>query len=155
MTITAKNVAEYIEQIPDNQKELFLSILNIIRKNIPQGFEECINYKMPSWVVPHSLYGSGYHCDPKLPLPFLAVGIQKNSVNLYHMGIYADTELYNWFINEYDNLDLKKLDIGKSCMRFKKIEEFPKNLVGDLIQKTNPTDWINIYEKAFKNPKKG
>ena len=155
MTIPAQNISEYIDKIPEAQKELFRAISEVIRKNIPSGFEECINYNMPSWVVPHSLYSPGYHCDPKLPLPFLSIAAQKNSVNLYHMGIYADETLYNWFVNTYDSLGLKKLDIGKSCMRFKKIEEVPLELIAELVKKTNPSQWIESYEKAFRSPKKG
>ncbi len=154
MTIPASSVAEYLDNIPDSQKDIVNIILKAIRKNIPKGFEECINYGMIGWVVPHSLYSPGYHCDPKLPLPFLSLAAQKNSVNVYHMGIYADTELFDWFIGTYETLGLKKLDIGKSCMRFKKTEDVPLELLSELVSKINPSQWIKLYEKAFRSSKK-
>jgi hypothetical protein len=102
------------------------------------------------WVVPHSVYPAGYHCDPKLPLPFLSVASQKASINIYHMGIYADEQLLNWFTSEYPKHTKAKLDMGKSCMRFKKPEDIPYQLIGELAKKMSAKEWIALYEKAFK-----
>ena len=109
-----------------------------------------MGYGMIGYVVPHDIYPSGYHCDSKLPLPFMSFASQKNSINFYHMGIYTDNELYNWFTSEYPKYSKKKLDMGKSCVRFKKTEDIPFDLIGELVQKINPEKWIEIYESAFK-----
>ena len=87
----------YISQIPEDRKEGINTLRKTILKNLPTGFEECISYGMVGYVVPHSIYPSGYHCDPKLPLPFMAFANQKNAISFYHMGIYADPSLMDWF----------------------------------------------------------
>jgi hypothetical protein len=107
-------------------------------------------YKMPSYVVPHALYPSGYHCDPKQALPFISIASQKNFIAVYHMGLYADSDLYNWFTTEYPKHVKSKLDMGKSCIRFKKPEEMPIDLLGELFSKMTPSEWITLYEKQFK-----
>ena len=142
-------VAEYINNQPAERKEALLKLQKCILSNLPKGFEETIGYNMPSYVVPHSLYPKGYHCDTKLPLPFMSFASQKNSINFYHMGIYADKELYNWFVSEYPKYSKLKLDMGKSCIRFKKIEQIPFELLGELVQKMTVDQWINLYEKNF------
>jgi uncharacterized protein YdhG (YjbR/CyaY superfamily) len=142
-------VAEYINNQPAERKEALLKLQKCILSNLPKGFEETIGYNMPSYVVPHSLYPKGYHCDTKLPLPFMSFASQKNSINFYHMGIYADKELYNWFVSEYPKYSKLKLDMGKSCIRFKKIEQIPFELLGELVQKMTVDQWINLYEQNF------
>ena len=142
-------VAEYINNQPAERKEALLKLQKCILSNLPKGFEETIGYNMPSYVVPHSLYPKGYHCDTKLPLPFMSFASQKNSINFYHMVIYADKELYNWFVSEYPKYSKLKLDMGKSCIRFKKIEQIPFELLGELVQKMTVDQWINLYEKNF------
>lgn len=109
-----------------------------------------MSYGMIAYVVPHSIYPKGYHCNTKLPLPFMSFASQKNSVNFYHMGIYAKPELLNWFTSEYTKHCTSKLDMGKSCMRFKKIEQIPFELIGQLVQKMSVEDWIKCYEANFK-----
>ena len=106
---------------------------------------------MPAWVVPHSTYPDGYHCTPELPLPFMNVASQKNFIAVYHMGIYANPELMEWFVSEYPKHCKRKLDMGKSCIRFKKIEEIPFELIAELSTKMTPNDWIKLYEEKFKN----
>ena len=101
MTYEANTPEEYVEQLPEDRKQAVQKIRAVIKKNLPKGFEEGINYKMLGFYVPHSKFPEGYHCDPKLPLPFINLASQKNSVNLYHMGIYAKKELLDWFIKEY------------------------------------------------------
>ena len=142
-------VTEYINNQPAERKEALLKLQKCILSNLPEGFEETIGYNMPSYVVPHSVYPKGYHCDTKLPLPFMSFASQKNSINFYHMGIYADTELYNWFVSEYPKYSKLKLDMGKSCIRFKKIEQIPFELLGELVQKMTVDQWINLYEHNF------
>ncbi len=141
---------EYINSLPDDRKKAMTKLRSVIRKNIPKGFKEQINYGMPGWVVPFSKFPDGYHCDPKLPLPFLNIASQKNFIALYHMGIYADKKLMNWFVKEYPKHSDLKLDMGKSCIRFKNIEKIPYNLIGTLVSKMTPDDWIGIYEKNIR-----
>ena len=129
----------------------------VIIQNLPKGFEETISYGMLGYVVPHSIYPAGYHCDTKLPLPFLSIASQKNFIAVYHMGIYADQKLLNWFVEEYPKHSKTKLDMGKSCIRFKKMDQVPVELIGELASKMSVEDWIGIYEREFKPlfPKEG
>lgn len=144
------SVEAYLSQIPEERQFYFNKLREAILNNLPNGFEECISYGMIGYVVPHAIYPNGYHCDPKLPLPFLAIASQKNFVSLYHMGIYADSELLNWFQEEYPKHCKTKLDMGKSCIRFKKLDQIPFQLIGELIQKMSVVDWISKYEGLFK-----
>ena len=141
---------EYIAQIPEDRKAVFQQLREVITANLPAGFEEVISYGMLGYVVPHSIYPSGYHCDSKLPLPFLAIASQKNFIAVYHMGIYADEKLLNWFVEEYPKHSNQKLDMGKSCIRFKKMENIPMNLLAELIKKMTVDQWISLYESKFK-----
>ena len=141
---------EYIDNVPEDRKSQFIELTNSIRNGLPKGFEECINYGMIGFVVPHSLYPKGYHCDPKLPLPFLSIASQKNSINIYHMGLYADKHLHDWFVEKYKNTVKSKLDMGKSCIRFKINQEIPFELIQELSSKMNPQEWIQLYETAFR-----
>lgn len=141
---------KYIEQIPEERKAVFQELINTIKNNLPRGFEEQMSYGMIGFVVPHELYPKGYHCDPKLPLPFLSIASQKNFIAVYHMGIYADEELLNWFTSEFPKHSKSKLDMGKSCIRFKKTNDIPLQLIAELCQKMTPEQWIDLYEKAFK-----
>ncbi|WP_350292534.1 DUF1801 domain-containing protein [uncultured Croceitalea sp.] len=147
MTIDAKTVDEYISKLPEDRIAPVSKLREIVKKNIPKGFEECINYKMIGYVVPHSIYPAGYHCDTKLPLPFINIASQKNFVALYHSGIYADKKLLDWFVAEYPKHVKTKLDMGKSCIRFKKMENIPYDLITELCQKMTVEDWISLYEK--------
>ncbi|MBT4413363.1 MAG: DUF1801 domain-containing protein [Polaribacter sp.] len=150
MTYEANTPEEYIEQLPEDRKQAVQKIRAVIKKNLPKGFEEGINYKMLGFYVPHSKFPEGYHCDPKLPLPFINLASQKNSVNLYHMGIYAKKELLDWFVKEYTKYCKYKLDMGKSCIRFKKMDDIPFDLIGELVSKITVNEWINTYESAIK-----
>lgn len=150
MQSSAKTPQEYIDSLPEDRKVAISKLRNTISKKLPNGFEEVMSYGMLGFVVPHSLYPSGYHCDPKLPLPFLAIASQKNFIALYHMGIYADDELLNWFVSEYPNHSKQKLDMGKSCIRFKKLEQIPYDLISNLSEKMTPQNWIDLYETKFK-----
>lgn len=142
---------EWINNVPEERKEALNKLRKTILDNLPEGFRECINYGMIGYVVPHSLYPSGYHCDPKLPLPFLSFASQKNFIAFYHMGLYANPELLNWFVSEYQQVSKTKLDMGKSCVRFKKPDQIPFDLIGKLVSKVKPEEWIALYEKNLKS----
>jgi uncharacterized protein YdhG (YjbR/CyaY superfamily) len=154
MTIKANTVEEYIDQVTDDKREAIITLREIIKKNIPKGFEECISYNMIGYVVPHKLYPKGYHCDPKLPLPFVSIAAQKNFVAIYHMGIYAHPPLLEWFVGEHAKRVKGKLDMGKSCIRYKKPEQIPYDLIAELMQKISVQQWIDGYEKAFQKESK-
>ena len=126
------------------------SLINVIRANLPDGYEEIINYGMPSWVVPHSLYSAGYHVNPELPLPFLSLASQKRHIGLYHMGVYANPPLLAWFVEAYPKHCKTKLNMGKSCVRFKNVANIPYDLIGELCTKMSPQAWIDIYEAQVK-----
>ena len=149
MISDAKTPEEYISALPQDRKAVISKLRKIILKRLPKGFLETISYGMLGYVVPHSIYPDGYHCDPKLPLPFMSIASQKNFVGVYHMGIYANKELYDWFVNEYPKHSNRKLDMGKSCIRLKKIEEIPYELIGELASKMTPDKWIEIYENTI------
>ncbi|WP_047790696.1 DUF1801 domain-containing protein [Tenacibaculum mesophilum] len=150
MKYEAATVEEYISQVPEERQEVLQKLRKLIKENLPKGFEEGINYNMIGYYVPHSKYPDGYHCNPKLPLPFMNLASQKNSINLYHSGIYAKKELHDWFIAEYPKHCKRKLDMGKSCIRFKKLDDIPYKLVAELCTKLSVDEWISIYESAVK-----
>jgi uncharacterized protein YdhG (YjbR/CyaY superfamily) len=151
MTSTASTPQEYLESLPDDRKAPMLQLHNTIKKNLPAGFSECMSYGMLGYAVPHSRYPAGYHCDPKQPLPFVSIASQKNYIALYHMGLYAMPQLLHWFQDEYARQSKTKLDMGKSCIRFKKAEHIPFDLVGELMKKVSPDEWIAVYEATYKN----
>lgn len=141
---------EYIDSLPEDRKEAMTQLRKTIKKNLPKGFKEVMSYGMIGYVVPHSIYPAGYHCDPKLPLPFMCIASQKNFIALYHMGIYGDPQLLKWFTDGYAKAVPTKLDMGKSCVRFKKPEHIPYPLIGELTAKITPQDWIAMYEKVLQ-----
>lgn len=150
MKIKASSPEEYIEQLDESRKTVISKLREVISNHIPDGFKEMMNYGMIGYVVPHEVYPGGYHCDIKLPLPFINIASQKNFVALYHMGIYANKSLMEWFVKEYPKHNKRKLDMGKSCIRFKKIEEIPYELIGELVSKMTCQEWIDIYESNIK-----
>ena len=150
MQYKSDTIEEYINQLPEERKVVITQLRKVINENLPKGFVEQINYNMPGYVVPHSLYPSGYHCDPKLPLPFMNIASQKNFVALYHSGIYASPEILEWFTTEYPKHCKRKLDMGKSCVRFKKMDDIPYELIGELVRKMTPEQWIEMYEANVK-----
>lgn len=150
MKIKAETYEQYIDQLSPDRKPAIEQLRKVILENLPKGFTEIMTYGMIGYVVPRSIYPNGYHCDPKQPLPFISIASQKNFVALYHMGIYANPELLKWFKNEYPKHCKTKLDIGKSCIRFKKSDQIPFKLIGELCSKITPKDWIKIYESKLK-----
>lgn len=154
MKYKATTPEEYITQVPEERQDALRKLRHVINTNLPKGFQEGIQYGMIGYFVPLSKYPDGYHCTPNEPLPFISFASQKNSVNLYHSGIYAIPELHDWFIKEYPNHSSRKLDMGKSCIRFNKVDEIPYELIAKLVQKVSVDEWIYIYEKNTKNRKK-
>ncbi|MFV0163233.1 DUF1801 domain-containing protein [Empedobacter falsenii] len=147
MQYEVSTLDEYFESIPPERKEAVKKIYETLKMNLTNGFEEQISYGHIGFVVPHSMYPNGYHCDPTSPLPFIGLASQKNFIALYHMGIYSDEKLLNWFIEEYPKHAKRKLDMGKSCIRFKKTDDIPYDLIGKLASKITPDQWIATYEK--------
>jgi hypothetical protein len=139
-------VQDYMKNLPEDRRGVMEALRKVIKKNLPKGFEETMNYGMIGYVVPHSIYPAGYHCDTKLPLPFMNIASQKNNISFYHMGIYAMPELLEWFVGEYPKHAKSKLDMGKSCVRLKKMDDIPYELIGQLAKKVSVKDWINCYE---------
>jgi len=140
----------YMEELPEERISAFKKLRATIKKNIPKGFEETMGYGMMSYVVPHKLFPDGYHCDPTQPLPFAGLASQKNFIALYHMGMYADPKLLKWFTTEYPKHCKTKLDMGKSCIRFKKMDDIPFDLIGELMQKMTVKDWVDIYVENMR-----
>lgn len=154
MQSKAKTVDEYITEIPADRQKAMQELRKVIKKNLSKGFQESMNYGMIGYVVPHSKFPNGYHCNPKDPLPFMNVASQKNSINIYHMGIYADPKLLKWFQEAHAKASPKKLDMGKSCIRYKKPEDIPFQLIGELAAKMTMEQWIALYESLLKRGKK-
>ena len=154
MKYEANSPDEYISQIPEERQQILSRMREVIKNNLPKGFKEEMSYGMIGYVVPHSVYPDGYHCAPELPLPFMSIASQKNFVGFYHMGIYAEKSLLEWFQEEYPKHCKRKLDMGKSCIRFKYMDDIPYDLIGELTQKISVQDWIDIYETAIKTPAK-
>ena len=150
MTSKATTPERYITEAPEERQAYLNQLRQVINTNLPKGFEEGMQYGMIGYYVPHSIYPDGYHCNTKEPLPFMSFASQKNSVNLYHSGIYAVPEIYDWFVAEFPKHSKRKLDMGKSCVRFKKMEDIPLELIGELCKKLSVKEWIEIYEKAIK-----
>ena len=140
----------YISHIPEDKKAAFEELRKVIKNNLPDGFEEVMIYGMIGYVIPKSIYPPGYHCDTNLPLPFIQIASQKNFIALYHMGLYCNESLLNWFTDKYKKEVPSKLDIGKSCIRFKKPNQIPYDLISELVSKMSVTDWITSYENNIK-----
>ncbi|MFN3404275.1 MAG: DUF1801 domain-containing protein [Cytophagaceae bacterium] len=144
------SVSEILAGVPADRKEPFNKLHGVIMKNLPKGFEAAISYGGLGYVVPHSIYPAGYHCKPGEPLPFAGIASQKNTINFYHMGIYSDAKLLKWFVEEYPKHSKQKLDMGKSCIRFKKFDDIPYKLIGELMTKITVKEWVKIYETTMK-----
>jgi uncharacterized protein YdhG (YjbR/CyaY superfamily) len=154
MTSDAKTPEEYIKNLPEDRKKEISKLRRTILDNLPKGFAETMSYGMIGFVVPHSIYPNGYHCKPELPLPFINLASQKNFIAVYHMGVYAKKELLDWFVNEYPKHAKRKLDMGKSCIRFKRMEDIPYDLIGKLSSKMTTDEWVKTYENVNKNRRK-
>jgi hypothetical protein len=153
MQLKAANPLDYIEQLPENRKQAFTGLRQTILDNLPEGFSETMSYGMIGYVIPHSVYPAGYHADPTQPLPFINIASQKDYIALYHMGLYANKLLLNWFTKVYPEYSTTKLDMGKSCIRFRNPEQIPFSLIADLITKISAKEWIRAYESNLKRQK--
>lgn len=153
MTSSATTPDEYFNQLPEDRKAAMQQLRKVLKKHLPKGFSETMSYGMVGYVVPHSKYPAGYHCDPKQPLPFVSIASQKNFIAVYHMGIYSDPALLAWFTAEYPKHSKTKLDMGKSCIRFKKPEAIPFDLIAELAAKVTPDQWIACYESILNGPR--
>ncbi|MBK8686104.1 MAG: DUF1801 domain-containing protein [Bacteroidetes bacterium] len=151
MQSKASSVEAYLKEMPEDRRAAIEKLRTVITSNLPKGFQEVMNYGMIGYVVPHELYPAGYHCNPKDPLPFAGLANQKNSISFYHMGIYIMPELLDWFQSTYPQHAKSKLDMGKSCIRFKKIDDIPYQLIGQLMKKMKVKDWIQVYEDKLKS----
>lgn len=151
MQSAATSPEQYLTELPEDRREVIKKLREVIIKNLPDGFSERMSYGMLGWVVPHETYPAGYHCTPELPLPFLNIASQKNFIALYHMGIYADKNIHDWFVAEYPNYVKTKLDMGKGCVRFKNLKTIPYELIGQLAGKMTVQQWIDLYEQNLKN----
>ena len=145
---------EYIATLPEDRQKIISQIRKTILKNLPKGYKEGMGYGMICYSVPDSIYPPGYHVDPKMPLGLISLASQKNHIALYHMCLYAGPYL-EWFQEEWKKVSTKKLDMGKSCIRFKKAEDVPLELIGRLAAKITPQEWIKIYEDAIKKRGEG
>jgi len=150
MEVKENTPEDYINQLPDDRKQVIGQLRKTILDNLPKGFAETMSYGAIGYVVPHSIYPDGYHCDPKQPLPFISIASQKNYIALYHTGMYGDTELTNWFKEAYPKHCKTKLDMGKGCIRFKKMDQIPYGLIAELSGKMSTDEWIKIYETNIK-----
>ncbi|MCW3089195.1 MAG: hypothetical protein JWP81_264 [Ferruginibacter sp.] len=150
MQSKALSVEQYLSELPPDRQEAMSTLRKEILRNLPKGFKEEISYGMIGYVVPHTLYPKGYHCAPELPLPFMNIASQKNFIAVYHMGVYADKNLLDWFVEEYAKNTTARLDMGKSCVRFKKMITIPYKLIGELAGKMTVSEWIKRYEENFK-----
>lgn len=155
MPTNAKTPLEYLASLPEDRQEPMQRLHDVLKEHLPEGFEFALSYGMPAFVVPHSTYPAGYHCKPDEALPFISLASQKNFIALYHMGMYSDPALLEWFQSEWGKRTTKKLDMGKSCIRFKKPADIPYDLIGELAEKISPQQWIDLYESILKNPSGG
>ena len=150
MQSKATTPQQYLDELPDDRIELVQKLRQQILDNLPKGCEEAMSYGMLGYVIPHSVYPDGYHCNTKLPLPFMSLASQKNFIAVYSMVLYAKPDLMDWFVSEYGKRCKSKLDIGKSCIRLKKMNDIPFELIGELTSKVSAEEWIDIYERTFK-----
>ena len=150
MQLPANNPDHYVTRIPEERQAVFNELRIIIKNNMPPELQECISYGKVGYVVPKSIYPAGYHCSPELPLPFANLASQKNNISFYHMGLYANENLMLWFKEEYAKRSKYKLDMGKSCVRFKRMDDIPVELIGELMGKMSTQEWVTTYERVYK-----
>ena len=150
MQSKATTVEQYIAELPEERKKAVSDLRKVVKKNLPKGFKEVMGYGMIGYVIPHSMYPDGYHCNPKDPLPFMNIASQKNFIAVYNMGLYSSPKILKWFTDEYEKTEMGKLDMGKSCIRFKKMDKIPYKLIGQLAAKITPAQWIEHYEREYK-----
>jgi len=149
MKSAAATVDEYLKGLPADRKEAIGAVRKVILANLPRGYEEVMQYGMISYVVPHSLHPAGYHCKPSEPLPYASLGSQKNHMAIYLYTVYGHKETETWFRAAYLATG-KKLNMGKSCVRFKKLDQLPLDVIGQVIARTPVDKYIAAVETALK-----
>tara|TARA_Y100000815_G_scaffold225204_1_gene212690 strand:- start:697 stop:1182 length:486 start_codon:yes stop_codon:yes gene_type:complete len=150
----AKSVEEYMAALPEDRLEAITAIREVILKNLHKGYEEGMQWGMPSYFVPLSAYPAGYNCQPDQPLPFVGFASQKNHMAFYGFCIYMDEELKNRFVADWKKTG-KKLDMGKSCVRFKKLEDVPLKVIGDAVKRVPMKKYIKQYEAQLQQTAAG
>jgi uncharacterized protein YdhG (YjbR/CyaY superfamily) len=153
MTSKAVTVAQYLKELPADRREVVEAIRNTIKKNLDKGFQETVQYGGIGYSVPHKLYPAGYHCDPKQPLPFVGIGNQKNHIGIYLFCIYIDEGVQREFVEGWKKSG-KKLDMGKGCVRVKKLDDVALDVLGKTIKKVKLKDFVAMYEKAIPASKR-
>ena len=153
MQSKAKSVDQYLAELPFDRREAINAVRKVILKNLPDGFEEGMQYGMIGYFVLHKLFPAGYHCDPSQPLTFAALASQKNYMAIYLMTIYGHKETEEWFVKAY-KASGKKLDMGKSCVRFKKLDDLPLDVIGQAIARVPVEKYIRAYQRAREKAKK-
>ena len=146
MTSTAATVEEYLRSLPADRRAAISTVRATILAHLPAGYEERMGFGMIAYVVPHTLYPAGYHCDPKMPLMLANLGSQKNHMAMYLMTVYGDPATEKWFRQAWTATG-KKLDMGKACVRFRKIEDVPLAVIGQLIARVPVKEYIARMEK--------
>ena len=153
MQSKATTVAQYLAELPEDRRAILSAVRDVIRANIDPGFSEGVGYGMIGWVVPHATYPAGYHCDPKQPLPFASLASQKNHMALYLCSVYVDDgRESDWFRAAWAKTG-KKLDMGKSCIRFKKIKDLALDVIAESFRRMTVEKFITQYEAARKAPR--
>lgn len=150
MRYKSENIDEYLQQLPEERREVINKLRKIIKENLPEGFEEKIQYDMISYVVPRETYLAGYHVDPSNELGFMAIGSQKNHVAIYSNAVYMFEDVNEWYLNEYSKHLTTKPDMGKSCLRFKNMNKMPYELIAELCQKITVDEFVKKYEETLK-----
>ncbi len=148
MKSSARSPAEYVAALPPGRREVIKRLRHLLRTSLPKGFKEVMSGGMLAYVVPHSIFPAGYHCDPRRPLPFINLAAQKQYVALYHLGLY-DRALLAWLEREWPKHTEAKLDLGKCCLRFRRLDQIPYDLIGELAAKMTPQQWIAVYQRAI------
>jgi hypothetical protein len=147
MQSKAKTVEQYLAELPEERRQAIQAVRDVINKNLPAGYEEGMQYGMIGYYVPHSVYPPGYHTDPQQPLPFASLASQKNHLAIYLFCIYSAPEEATWFQEQWAKTG-KKLDMGKSCVRFKKVEDLPLPLIGETVKRMPVKKFIQHYQTA-------
>lgn len=150
MQSKAKTVQEYLSELPEDRRAAIEAVRATILEHLPDGYEETMQYGMITYVVPLSLYPAGYLGKKDVPLPYAALASQKNYMAVYLLGVYPNAAMHDWFVSEYKKTG-KKLDMGKSCVRFKTLQDLPVELIGEAVAKTSAEDYISAYEQARNN----
>jgi hypothetical protein len=151
MQSKAATVEEYLASLPPDRREALSAIRKVILANLGEGYEEGMGYGMMGYYVPHSVYPPGYHCDPSKPLPFAGMASQKQYISVYLMSVYGDgTPEEKWFRQAWAKTG-KKLNMGKCCVRFKRLEDAALEVIGEAIRRVPVKDFIKHYETTLRS----